>query len=265
MRGRASDISQPIFEGVWELANGYNSAMGLESGTPELRTGLLIAAGLALLLASTAWSTKRDIPSLVTVLFLAGFGFLKWKHGFVRADGHVFIFYNYAVLAMPALWLVSNDRPEPASRFLRILTPLFSAMVFIIAASAASEFRWLRCDRDGLSRTRTFFAHVSFLSSPRQNEQAREAELNQHRLTADLPQIRAEVGNDTIDFFGYEEGILLLNGLNYFPRPMGGGTFNVYTRYLQEKNEAFLRNPSRRPEFPTRQAADPRRPAASRR
>ncbi len=250
--------------GVWELTNGYNSTMGLESGSFELRTGLSIAAGLALLFVSTAWSARRDLPSLITVLFLAGFSFLKWKHGFVRADGHVFIFYNYAVLAMPALWLVSNDRPQHASKFWRILTPLVSAAVFVIAASAASEFRWLRLIEMAATTPRTFFAHASFLSSPRLNEQARETELNQHRRTADLPQIRAEVGKDTIDFFGYEEGILLLNGLNYSPRPMGGGTFNVYTRYLQEKNETFLRNLSRQPEFQLvkLQTIDGRLPAA---
>jgi hypothetical protein len=252
------------FRGVWELANGYNSAMGLESGRLELWTGLLIAAGLALLFISKAWSTRRDVSSLVTVLFLGGFGFLKWKHGFVRADGHVFIFYNYAVLAMPALWLVKNDQAECTPKLLRILTPLVSAAVFISAASAASEFRWLRFIEMASAVPRTFLAHASFLSSPRQNERAREAELRQHRLTADLPQIRAEVGKDTIDFFGYEEGVLFLNGLNYSPRPMGGGTFNVYTRYLQEKNEAFLRNSSRQPEFQLvkLQTIDGRLPAA---
>ncbi|MEO6992081.1 MAG: hypothetical protein ABI273_00505, partial [Lacunisphaera sp.] len=250
--------------GVWELAHGYNATMGLESGSIELRTGLGIAAGLALLFVSTAWANRRDISSLVTVLFVAGFGFLQWKHGFVRADGHIFIFYNYAVLAMPALWLVGHDRPEPASKFWRTLTPLVGAAVFLTAASAASEFRWRRFIEMASEVPRTFFAHASFLSSPRQTQQAREAELDQHRRAADLPQIRAEVGKDTIDFFGYEEGILLLNELNYFPRPMGGGTFNVYTRYLQEKNEAFLRNPSRRPEFQLvkLQTIDGRLPAA---
>jgi hypothetical protein len=40
-----------------------------------------------------------------------------------------------------------------------------------------------------------------------------------------------------------------LNRLNYRPRPMGGGTFNVYDPYLMQLNRDFMRDPARRPDF----------------
>ena len=96
------------FRGIWELATGYNETMGLPSSERELATGLILTAGLTALLLSAAWSVRRDFPSLLTLLFLFGFTFLKWKHGFLRADGHVYILFNYAVLGLGAIGLAAK-------------------------------------------------------------------------------------------------------------------------------------------------------------
>ncbi|MEO6569596.1 MAG: hypothetical protein ABIO94_12595, partial [Opitutaceae bacterium] len=64
-----------------------------------------------------------------------------------------------------------------------------------------------------------------------------------------LADIKRDVGARPIDFFGYEQGILLLNDFNYRPRPMGGGTFNVYHPYLQRENARALSKATNRPDF----------------
>ena len=57
------------------------------------------------------------------------------------------------------------------------------------------------------------------------------------RNKAALPRLQSEVGQSTIDNFNYEQGILILNGLNYH-RPIPQG-YSVYTPALQRINRAF--------------------------
>jgi hypothetical protein len=57
-----------------------------------------------------------------------------------------------------------------------------------------------------------------------------------------LPRVRAEVGDQTIDVFGYEQGIALLNELNYTPRPIFQG-YSAYTPDLIKANTAFYSSP----------------------
>ncbi len=64
-----------------------------------------------------------------------------------------------------------------------------------------------------------------------------------------MPLTRRRCGDRPIDQFGFEHARLTLNGLNYRPRPMSGGPFNVYTPALMQLNRDFLRDPARRPEF----------------
>jgi hypothetical protein len=71
---------------------------------------------------------------------------------------------------------------------------------------------------------------------------------DQSRLHA-LPLTRHEVGRHTIDLFGFEHGLIPLNGMTYHPRPMGGGAFNVYTPALMQLNRDFLHDPTRRPDY----------------
>jgi hypothetical protein len=76
-----------------------------------------------------------------------------------------------------------------------------------------------------------------------------EQKLADQRELNQLPESLELVGRDRIDYFGSQQGILLLNGFNYRPRPMGGGAFNVYSPYLMQLNRDFMRDPARRPAF----------------
>jgi hypothetical protein len=54
-----------------------------------------------------------------------------------------------------------------------------------------------------------------------------------------LGQIAAEVKDGTIDTFTYEQGVLLLNQLNWHPRPVFQG-YCAFTPFLQAANASFL-------------------------
>ncbi len=267
---RQNPIHLPSYlRSVIDLSAGYNATMGYDEPTVILVAGLSLAAGLALLLLTTAWLSTRTPRTLLALLLLAGFAFIKWKHGFLRADGHVFIFFaSVSVIALTA-WLVGFSAllglpPPRLTRSRRGLILALGTTVTGAAVIGASEFR--------LPLVWTFATRVpaqlqdnaEYLLHPQRLKLKLEAQLERVRRTVAVPQIQNEIGQQSVDFFGYEEGLLLLNQLNYHPRPMGGGTFNVFTPRLQRLNAAFLEDSSRAPAWQVLklQTLDGRLPAA---
>src|SRR5262249_27890429 len=58
------------------------------------------------------------------------------------------------------------------------------------------------------------------------------------RAAAALPRVRAVVGAATLDVFGHEQAVALLNGLAYHPRPVFQG-YSAYTPDLARLNQRF--------------------------
>ena len=234
--------------GILELTNGYNSAMAYDESPFWFLTGISVAVGYVLTLLAVA-GLERYWLRLPLLLFFAGFGFLKWKHGYVRADGHIYIFFFSMTLLLPSVWLARDHGPAVTNRPLRLLAAALGGATFLLTVAAASDFwdqRFLGLFRDMPGYIRR---NVTYLRAPGAWRERLDRDLAQNHIAFDLPQIRNETGQATVDFFGFEQGILLLNGLNYHPRPMGGGSFNVYTHYLQRLNEAFVRDPHHRPAY----------------
>jgi hypothetical protein len=256
--------------GVLQLSAGYNAAMGLEETPFIFRTGLFLAASLALLLAWIARFGPRSPRMTVTLLFLAAFSFLKWKHGYVRADGHVYIFFAAAAVIALTAWLVGFSglagAPRPAGTKPATGRAGLALVMFVttFAVIGALEF-WLgRVPMILREAPATLQANARYLVRPTLVREKLEKALTQVRNEVNAPQIKNEVGDGTVDFFGNEEGMILLNRLRYHPRPMGGGTFNVVNAWLQLKNEAFVRDARRAPAWQVLkfQSLDDRLPAA---
>jgi hypothetical protein len=68
-----------------------------------------------------------------------------------------------------------------------------------------------------------------------------DASLSLQKQRFECPQIKAEVGQSTVDVFGHYQGIALLNGLNYHPRPVFQ-SYNAYTPFLIRTNAEFYRS-----------------------
>lgn len=260
----------PVYlKGVLELSSGYNASMGLAE-LPFIRaTGLALVAGLALNFAWVAAHATRSVRLVVVLLLLAGFTFIKWKHGYLRADGHVFIFFAAAAVIVLTLWLAGLGglfgtpaaTPTPARR--RTGLALVTAVTGLAVLAAADFWLW-RVYRIAADAPEALVRNMRALARPAFFRAKLDAQLELNRREAQVPQIQNEIGRGTVDFFGFEQGLLLLNGLNYHPRPMGGGSFNVFTAWLQERNEAFVRDPKRAPQWQVLklQTLDDRLPSA---
>jgi hypothetical protein len=90
--------------------------------------------------------------------------------------------------------------------------------------------------------------NISWLAAPLKKTQELEIRLAETKLRYALPGVKNLVGQESIDFFGYEPGYLLLNDLNYTSRPMPM-TFATANKFLEEANEHFYRNPAKAPQF----------------
>ncbi len=253
---------------VLDLSSGYNATMGYDEPPIITGAGLALAALLLALLAVTAWNAPRHARPLGGLLLLAGFSFIKWKHGFLRADGHVAIFFTSAAVFAPTIALAGLSSllaPAPAPLAPRRRALLLALAVLVIGAGllGAADFR-LRTVATYPGRvTSQFQANARYLARPAKLKAELEKQLEDVRRDVQVPQIQNEVEQETIDFFGFQEGLLLLNRLNYHPRPMGGGSFNVFTPRLQRINEAFVADPARAPAWQVMllQTLDDRLPA----
>lgn len=237
--------------GMIDISSGYNLAMGVQEPAAHFATGVAAAGGLLLLLALALWPTNWKHPRVLGgSLYLAGFTFVLWKHGFVRADGHVAIFYHYALIAVPMFLLFTAGCGGVATGRLH-RTGLGALAVFTLAAAlwgdgAAARVRFASLwDR--------FPGHmrevVQQVLNPTETKRRFDAELERYRAYYRLARVQERVGQAPIDFFGVEQGFLLLNRLNYRPRPVGGGTFSVFTAKLQARNEAWLNHTANHPEY----------------
>ena len=235
--------------GTFHLTQSYNSAMSVEEPLPIFWRGVAVAGGLIFALAITAWFRRRNILQVAGLALLAGFTFVMWKHGFVRADSHVVIFFCFAAVAVPTWYLQFATGGEGLPWATR--SAALAAATLLLLTGLAGRSDPLRPQVSRLAgylwpRLRD---HANYLVHLSREKAQLELRLLDQRGLNELPETRDTVGGATIDYFGCQQGIVPLNGFNYHPRPMGAGAFNVYDRYLMELNGEFLRDPARRPNF----------------
>jgi hypothetical protein len=238
------------FRGILELASGYNDTMGIAESQLVFWRGLFVSGTLIGSLAVAAWNRRHEPMALTAIALLAGHCFVQWKHGFVRADGHVYLYFNFAIVAGITVWLLGRPTVSASTpRGLRISAGCLLLACVIANCLGRNEPMLPAPHVAPLKSVRRLADRFEQLRSLPIVEQEFAAELSALRFKHDLPLTRYEVGNASIDLYGVEQGLILLNELNYRPRPMGGGAFNVYTPTLMQLNRDFLRDPARRPDY----------------
>lgn len=236
--------------GVLELSSGYNAAMGLEEPRDLFLRGLALFLCLLLFLFISVWPRRRNPSALAGGLLLSGYAFIFWKHGFVRSDGHVLIFFQLSYVAALMGLLFFSLREETALSWRwRAPAGILAAIVVVLGLWAEGDYsptrhRWLIEQTPG--RLALSWGQIW---SPAASRAELDAKLSAQRNDYQLPHMKQLAGDHRTDFFGFELGYLLLNRFNYQPRPVGGGSFSVFTPKLHDLNVNFMLDPARRPEF----------------
>lgn len=219
-----------------EISSGYSWAMGIDPSTSTLLAGLLVVA----LCGGFLWLLARaDLPRTQRVgaaLILGASWLAAWKQGFTRADLHVvgfFVFCLLVGLALPGLFGRRRWCWQDAN----------VAACLLGVTTLASSILW--------SAPRSAWDH--WLSLPRELVHLRQWPLrfaDSLRIAQDAardPALQSIVGRGTVDVLNYEQGLAILNRLNYRPRPVIQ-SYSAYTPALLRADWRFFQS-ERAPDF----------------
>ena len=240
-----------FISGIFAFSSGYNEAMALPTHPIPLIIGVTIHLAFILWIIHNWWHNRDDFGRTAIGCWIV---FLLWKHGFVRSDMHMLIFfYGVLLLSIPFFYYRQHDRPsEYGALPIRSSWVQPCCCIIVYSFCLISHFGFMYIVNSSHVTMTELGTHLSqnasWLFSPLQKTAAMEKQLELAKSVNSLPLIKKTVGQDSIDFFGYEPGYLLLNDLNYTSRPMPI-TFAAANRFLQEANERFYRDPVKAPGY----------------
>jgi hypothetical protein len=226
----------------WHVSQGYQEVMGIPTPDTPFYRALVVMALLAGYFVLNFF-TQADRPRYVArALIVGALVYLNWKHGFVRADGHMIGFFYCALLPIVGFPVLLEDAaPFPrlkrwglAAAGLLCLLGVRDAIPPLVDSSLAvfQNRIW--------SNVRTF----SQISTLREEY---DRALGQQLERYGMPRTKAAVGDHSLDVIGYDLAAAIYNQFNYRPRPVFQ-SYSAYTPELARLNEAYYLS-DRAPDF----------------
>lgn len=213
----------------------YTSAMFKEAALATETVGMatLLVVGLTLVAANLY--SRMAQPHVINTLLLGQGLFFSWKYGFVRADAHhIPHYFLYCQLLIATTWDISRPTCLSKRTFFNLTilgyfaTYLGLAMTHTPDANQAPNWKRAIYNADVLFNMPAYRLKL-------------ERQLTATKALYPLPIVKKHIGAQTVDVFGYEQGVALLNDLNYYPRP----AFQSYATHhplLLRANETFYRS-----------------------
>jgi hypothetical protein len=228
-----------------DMATGYVEAMSLGGPKNTFFLGTAILAINVIVCVALIPFAQRKGRYLVCLLLIFAMLHLQFRHGFIRHDAHCLGFFCFGV-GLPFIVLAAETQGQK----------FWGARLGLMASICLSLVGFeVCCIQTGPSLAtigpyvcvHEFCDKLQWLRHPNRQRILLEQLRQERAEQLSLPQTRAIVGNDRIDMFGYEQGVLLLNGFNYAPRPVFQG-YAAYTQKLLELNASYYRG-DRAPRF----------------
>jgi len=224
----------------FEVAAGYGHAMGIGAlPTAELAgVGALIM--LVFLCLTISWKNRARLPEFLISLLYAATALWAWRAHFTRGDHAPYFFASLSLLPFGLLCNKRLDCKNTARACLLLLCLACTAANLFLRSSASISVRAVQLfaqARDNLHN----LAHLNELHAQRASE------WNTAQRQAALPEIGRRIGNASVDMMGVEQGMILLNGWHYGPRPIFQ-SYSAFTPRLAQLNEAYYWG-AKAPEF----------------
>ncbi len=229
----------PFLRGACEVASGYAEAMSIYGPWLAFWSGfgaLLLGGSL---LMGLAWaSEEKDRDLAILLVFGAGL-FLAWKEGIVRADrSHLYSLFAFLLFVVPAAW--ATFRPPARHRRLLLGVTLIALvspyiLLFLVRPQFFGQLLPLVSER--------IVGNATAFIDPSGFRATLDGTLSRIQQENALPEMKRLIGQESVDVFGYEQAIVLLNDLNYRPRPVFQG-YSAYTPLLLARNRDFYLGPT---------------------
>jgi hypothetical protein len=225
-----------------EISRGYKEAMGATVSSGVIVALGLLCLGVALAQLALIVICRQERKYTLIALFAAAAIFLAWQHGFIRADAHVITFFAFCPAALVSVWATGVIKPLCKWPFYS--TAGIVGWLCILGIYMQDKAIVTRCLENAAEQIQAGW-NIAFHA--RRIEGELKQQLQAQRTENELPRVKQEVGEASIDVLGYEQAVALLNELNYTPRPVFQG-YSAYTEWLIDANRQFYRS-SRAPAY----------------
>lgn len=111
-------------KGAWEISSGYSSAMSLIGPAWQLNLGISQVVLILIILFLTAREGSFSF-SISLAIVLA----LSFKHGFVRQDGHIMIFFSMTPFIVA---LCMNKTKKRFSNVFSLLVHIYTLFILLV-------------------------------------------------------------------------------------------------------------------------------------
>ncbi len=195
---------------------------------------IVLLAGLPIL----AWTIhRRKEPVNWAIFGLSALTlFLTWKAGVVRPDHHMTYFLQGSVLLPAMLLQFIGPRKWALSWVSVCFIAFFISCFWMIPLNREQTF-----DR----AHQNFEKGVQTILNPGSLKTGFSDRIPSIKSLHDLPAVKARVGRDSMDVLLHHQGILLLNDLNYQPRPTLQNYLAYNPRLARLNYDHVLKNPPR--------------------
>ena len=211
------------FSASIRISKGYNSAMMITGKNPlHIIIGILVIASTILLWLTAA--IKRNYNLLLFISIFSGIVFISFKHGFVRQDGHVYIFFANMLIFLCLLY-ISNNREIGSIH--RSLILFLSLIIFL-----AIHTEYPHIMKPDIKRAiRTLYLPSFLLSGPEEHKEKTAGYKDSIRKSLPLSEKSIDyLQNKSVDIFPWEISLAYAYDLIWRPRPV----FQSYSAYTSK-------------------------------
>jgi hypothetical protein len=245
----------------FQITQGYTNAMSIEPQS-ILRFGLnfdiMLKMYAAIIIVSLiavfiCYSKTRFKQPLILLFLSAGFLFMAFKHGFVRLDLHILIFFSAYAFIIFFLFIIidqgNNDKNGIVSVFFRILLIiiLFSLLAATLIAtglpSLNGEISKYQSIPYKIQQTVHYIVDPNIF-----NERSDKIKLETQHFYNLNNSIWEKIENSPVDIIPVDIGLLWANDLNWSPRPIFQ-SYSTYTKELDIINSLHFEDMSSSPEY----------------
>jgi hypothetical protein len=213
--------------GSLHLIDAYNDAMFMQIANPvNLYFAIFIIAVFVIISVKYFKAIKQDLFLLYVFLLVASMLYIVFKQGFVRADGHYLGFFIYSTPFISLVLLFCT-----IDKLRQALTKLVVFTLFLGYVNSIGEIT-------PLYYFGAIDLKVQLLGSYIANASNKEYQFDYTFLKPqqEIPEhISKKIGNSTVDIIPTDISYIILNNLNYNPRPVIQ-TYSAYDAYLDNIN-----------------------------
>jgi hypothetical protein len=237
----------PAFvKNIFIFSAGYNEAMATFESKEMFFLGFSSLLILGICLINFIFQNKNHNMMISSFLIIqGGILFIVWKHGFVRADEHVVIFFQYIIINYLILLLSLNDIFK--INFKKFYTISYILVFFFSFLGITVTLRSLPTDKlitNFINFDKKLFTIINYNDFFIKNK----IKLSKEKNKLILDETALLIKNKRVGYFGGRQGIAIYNNFNYVNSP-AIISFGTPNEELINEDYKFFKDDNIAPEF----------------